>query len=167
MGSHTANNKSSYMCVSVCVCVWLLIIKCLIKHSCRTAPSIMLYMSHSGICPSQHWNGPKTLWKWFKIFLLTAAQNVFLLSQPLLLPSSNSHTHTRRRRRSRKRSVRLLIIKQSLKRNSISVIRNETLRTQHWTGQQTNQAPPFAAPSPSPHLPPTLWLLSLVIWQNI
>lgn len=89
---HGKQQKQLHVCVflSVCVCVWPLIIKCLIKHSCRTAhcpypsppltPSLQTYYiwATTGFGSSQHWNGPKTLWKWFKIFLLTAAQNVFV-----------------------------------------------------------------------------------------
>lgn len=152
-GQSHGKQQKQRSCVCECVCVAAYhkmfnktqLLHCPLPLSLSLfAPSIMLYMSHSGICPSQHWNGPKTLWKWFKIFLLTAAQNVFL---PLsfFLSLTRTRTHSTRR----KRSVRLLIIKQSLKRNSISVIRNETLRTQHWTGQQTSQTPLCSPPPPT------------------
>lgn len=164
---HGKQQKQLHVCVflSVCMCVAAyhkMFNKTQLPHSTLSLSlSSPFPISHSlqtyyiwattGFGSSQHWNGPKTLWKWFKIFLLTAAQNVFVpLSYAFFLSSFSclsllSFFY--------KEVFRLLIIKQSLKRNSISVIRSEPNTNLNWSANKPTRtllppAQPLLAPPP-------------------
>lgn len=142
MGSHTANNKSSvHVCVSVCV--WLLIIKCLIKHSCRTAPCPSLCHSlppqscyiwaTAGFAQANIEMGQKRCENDLKYFFWQR-RKMFSCSSTLILPFSHSHTLRKKKKCeaiNNKAKSRTKFNKRDSKRN----VANPTL---NWSANKPN-----------------------------
>lgn len=145
MGSHTANNKSSVH-VCMCECVWLLIIKCLIKHSCRTAPCPSLCHSlppqscyiwaTAGFAQANIEMGQKRCENDLKYFFWQR-RKMFSCSSTLILPFSHSHTHTLHKKKKKCEAINNKA-KSKTKFNKRDSKRNVANPTLNWSANKPN-----------------------------